>query len=114
MSLTAAYARFRGSAWFLLALCFAITLALAAHRWFAFDPGYGIINLCLSIEASVSVALLIMANERQEAAEEKRLRYMLHLLEANRELLSVVHRGLAGHAPDDGCVDAPDTAEAAD
>lgn len=89
--LAAAYARWRGSAWFVLFLCLFLT------GWFAvnlipglphFDrPGYGVLNVILSSEASLSVALLIMASERNDEIQRRQLKYLLDLMEANHAVL---------------------------
>lgn len=50
-------------------------------------PDFGRLNLFLSSEASLSVALLIMANEKQDAAQQKQSEYMLHIMEAIRDHL---------------------------
>lgn len=87
MSFTDVYAKFRGSTGFLYFLCGSIAGAALAHRFLGFDPDWGITNLSLSMEASISVALLIMANEKQEAAQRRQLEYMLHLLESQQHIL---------------------------
>lgn len=88
MRLAEAYSRFRGSRTFLLALCGAIAASVTAHNLLGFDHDWGITNLSLSMEASISVALLIMGNEKQEAAQRKQLTYMLHLMESIRDLMA--------------------------
>lgn len=88
-----AYARFRGSRNFLLGLAAFIAAGLAAHFVLGWDADFGALNLLLSMEASLSVALLMMWNERQDEAEAKRLEYLVHLMEAVRDGL-VVARGL--------------------
>lgn len=97
----ARYARFRGSLWFVLFLCvflagwFAVNLAPWTPH---FDrPGYGVLNVILSSEASLSVALLIMASERQDEIQRRQLKYLLHLMEANHAVL-MGHDGI-GAAP---------------
>lgn len=85
------YARFRGSRAFLIAL--AATIAI----WIAWnlipglphfdDPEFGRLNLALSTEASLSVALLIMAGDKQETAQREQLRYLQHQAAAIRALL---------------------------
>lgn len=89
------YARFRGSVGFLYALCALIFAAVFCHRFLGYDPDWGLTNLCLSMEASVSVALLIMQEDRQRAAEERQQEKMLHLMEAqaaSNEMLLMLAR----------------------
>lgn len=88
MSAASRYARFRGSAWFVLFMCVFLAGWFVAE-WIdpAFDRGFGILNVILSSEASLSVALLIMANERQDALQRKQVEYLLHLIEANHAVL---------------------------
>ena len=91
MSAAALYARFRSSRGFLIAL------AVLVFGWIGwnempfvphFDDGeFGRLNLFLSTEASLSVALLIMAGEKQEATQREQLRYIQHLMEATVALL---------------------------
>ncbi|MGH7056427.1 MAG: DUF1003 domain-containing protein [Acetobacteraceae bacterium] len=104
MNGAAVYARFRGSAWFVLFLCaflsgwFALNLVPGLPH---FDrPGYGVLNVILSSEASLSVALLIMATEKQDRVQRKQLEYMLHMMEAMRLRLAVQKDALAGSAAD--------------
>lgn len=83
------YAHFRSSRLFLLLLC--VFLAF----WFGcnlipslphFDrPGFGVLNVILSVEASLSVALLMAAAERQDEVQRRQLAYMLHVIEATHD-----------------------------
>lgn len=92
MSLADLYARFRGS------VAFVCLLSAFLAFWFglewidpAFDRGFGILNVILSSEASLSVALLIMATEKQDAIQKKQLEYTLHLIEAmHAQMVGVV------------------------
>lgn len=86
------YAKFRGSALFLVALAMTIGFWIT---WNVFPglphfdgPDFGRLNLVLSTEASLSVALLIMANDKQDVQQRKQLRYMLTTLEAMRAMLT--------------------------
>ncbi|MGH7068172.1 MAG: DUF1003 domain-containing protein [Acetobacteraceae bacterium] len=85
------YARFRGSRLFLWILTGFLAFWFGCNLlpWLPhFDrPGYGVLNVILSAEASLSVALLIMAAERQDAIQQKQLEYLLHLIEANHAVL---------------------------
>ncbi|MGH7102907.1 MAG: DUF1003 domain-containing protein [Acetobacteraceae bacterium] len=86
-----AYAQFRGSRLFLLILCAFLVF------WFGcnllpylphFDrPGFGVLNVILSAEASLSVALLMAAAARQDEVQRRELEYLLHLIEANHAVL---------------------------
>jgi len=85
------YAKFRGSVWFL------IVLAAIVGFWIIWnlipglphfdDPEFGRLNLALSTEASLSVALLIIAGDKQDRLQRQQLVYMQHLLEAMRDEL---------------------------
>lgn len=76
------YAAFRASIWFLALLVVFVSAWIAAHFVFGLDREFGALNLILSIEASLAVTMLIMANQRQDAAQRRQLEYMLHLMEA--------------------------------
>lgn len=93
------YARFRGSRSFLIALsvfiAFWVSWNLIQPWWPRFDaPGLDRLNLILSIEASLGLALLIMVNDRQEENQRKQLTYIQHMLEATIELLRSNRSGL--------------------
>lgn len=79
--LASVYARFRASTAFLVVLVLFVASWIAAHLLWGLDSDWGLLNLILSIEASISVALIIMANDRQETIEKKQLTYMQHLME---------------------------------
>lgn len=91
MTFAYAYAKFRGSKIFL------IVLASILFVWIGWnelpflphfdDEGFGRLNLFLSTEASLSVALLMMANDKQDALAKKQMEYQQHLLEAVLHLL---------------------------
>lgn len=87
------YARFRGSRKFLVALSLVIAFWVGwnlAPGVPHFDtPGFDRLNLFLSTEASLSVALLIMAGEKNDAMQRKQLLYMMHLLEGQRDALAM-------------------------
>lgn len=97
--LASAYAKFRGSAAFLFILVLYIGAWVTAHLISGFDPDWGLLNLTLSIEASVSVAILIMDADKYERVQRKQLHYMQHLLEAMVELLDASH--VARNSPTD-------------
>lgn len=85
MNFSESYAKFRGGRAFLIALCGVLvfwftwnTLPFLPH----FDPNWSLLNVFLSVEASLSVALLIMANEKIEHERIQQDKYMLALLEA--------------------------------
>lgn len=103
MAFSTIYARFRGSKAFLWSLATFVFVWLLGHFTFGLDPTFGGLNLCLSIEASLSVALLIMYNEKferrrfeQEQLTEKRrtedMRHMLDMMEATKALLEENYR----------------------
>lgn len=85
MSFANLYARFRGSTAFLAALAATITVWIGWNEMPGLphfdDPEFGRLNLLLSTEASLSVALLIMANDKQNRAQQEILRQLLRLTE---------------------------------
>lgn len=98
MAFSTLYARFRGSKAFVYSLATFVSVWLLGHFTFGIDPTFGALNLTLSIEASLSVALLIMHNEKMEKirardflkAEEQRrkdMKYMLDMTLAMKTLL---------------------------
>jgi len=98
MSFSTKYAKFRGSEAFLYAVATFVGVWLLGHFTFGVDPTFGGLNLCLSIEASLSVALLIMHNQKSEVrrVEEERkarerhqkdMKHMLDIMEGIKLLL---------------------------
>lgn len=95
------YAHLRGSPAFLLILMGFVGAWLALHYLLGVDKDFGALNLCLSTEASVSLAFFTMTGERQssesaaamaalaKALEEQRAtsRLILALAEAERDAL---------------------------
>ncbi len=82
-----AYKRFRGSSAFVGALSTFVIVWLVTHFATGFDPEWGGLNLILSIESSIGMALFMMVADRQEAFQRKQTEYMLHLLEAQHALI---------------------------
>ena len=86
MSLERAYRTFRSPKFFLWFLC----IFCAGWAGWNFTPGLphfddgGLerLTLILSIEASIASAVMLAVQERQEQANQKQLRYMLHIMEA--------------------------------
>ncbi len=83
------YAAFRCGKWFFLALAGIVafwTIWNSCPFLPHFDDSeFGRLNLFLSVEASLSVALLLIANERQEAAQREQLAHLLSLVEGLRK-----------------------------
>ncbi len=97
-----AYAAFRGSTAFLW-LLFAVVagwigwnLIPGLPHWD--DPEFGRLNLFLSVEASVTVSLLLAWSDRQAAAQRKLDERLLHLMEAVYALLLARRGEAAGDA----------------
>lgn len=111
--LAAGYARFRGSRLFLLAL------AGFTFAWIVWnltpgiphfdDAGFTRLNVFLSVEASVSVAMLLMATEKQDAMQRRQLLYMLAVMESVRDSLKASENA-AARADHDGAAGGPDPA----
>lgn len=72
----AAYARARGSSFFLVALMLYIGLSLLAHWWRGYDPDFGATNLGLSMEASIAFGIFVVISDRQDRAHRGQLRKM--------------------------------------
>lgn len=85
------YARFRGSMFFVwaLGLFCAVWITWNTRSFLPHfdDQGFPLLTLILSIEASLSVALLIMDTARQEARDRRQQKYMLDLMESVHDLL---------------------------
>ncbi len=85
MSFAKEYASFRGSTAFLVVLAATIAIWIGWNESPGLphfdDPEFGRLNLLLSTEASLSVALLIMANEKQDKAQQETLKHLLRLAE---------------------------------
>lgn len=88
------YKQFRaGKAFFVLLAAF-ITIWVIVHSLTGFDAAWGLLNLILSIEASLAMSLFMMLSEKQDRMQQqqddlqkKQLVYMQHLLEVTVELL---------------------------
>lgn len=65
------YAKARGSKWFLLGLVGFIIVWLTTSRITGWDKDHGLINLCLSAEASISLAFFALLNDKQDAKFEQ-------------------------------------------
>lgn len=81
------YAKFRGSAIFLWGLLGFIGIWLSIfHGLLKFDPDFGIINLILSSEASVSLAFFAMMQEHTDMQHAEVIKSIQALLEANNKV----------------------------
>lgn len=86
------YARFRGSALFMLLLCGFVSAWVSGHIVFNIDPTWGMLNLCLSIEASISVAMLMIANEKQDRLQGMQEEWHRHQQEMHAENLKRIEK----------------------
>ncbi len=89
------YAKFRGSATFLWGLLGFIALWLTVlHGMLKFDPDFGIINLILSSEASVSLAFFAMMQEQTDIQHSEVMNAIKSMLEqakkTDEEILETV------------------------
>ncbi|MHB8388030.1 MAG: hypothetical protein ACYDBH_00450 [Acidobacteriaceae bacterium] len=80
------YAKARGSMWFLFGLVAFITIWVAAHFLYGLDKDWGVINLILSAEASVSLAFFAMISEQQERAALRGMEHITQIIELRQEL----------------------------
>ena len=88
MRLEERYARARGSKAFLVGLVAFICFWVTLHFAFGWDHEWGALNTILSSEASIALAFFTMMADKQEAHQRKQLEYMLHLMEAVRDIVS--------------------------
>lgn len=65
------YSKIRGSAAFVLFLGLFIGTWLAIHYTTGFDQEFGMLNLFLSTEASISLAFFTMMGDKQDAANKR-------------------------------------------
>ena len=87
--IAAFYSGIRGSSAFLIVLTTFIVVWLSLNFVFGFDPDWGGLNLCLSIEASLGVSLYMVVSSQQDAILQSILseireqnRMILHLEQA--------------------------------
>lgn len=71
MQFASVYAKARGSKWFLIGLVLFVISWLSMSYLSGFDKDHGLINLCLSAEASISLAFFALLNEQQDAKFEQ-------------------------------------------
>lgn len=76
------YAKARGSKAFLVGLCAFVFVWLAASVITGFDHDHGLINLILSLEASISLAFFALVGEKQYQATMALLAEVRALLDA--------------------------------
>lgn len=89
-----AYTRFRTKVW--LYVLFAICIVWVAWNLTPFlphfdDAGFERLNLFLSLESSITVSILLMWQDRQEAIERERMQQMLLLMESVRDMMLAQH-----------------------
>lgn len=81
------YARFRGSSTFLWGLLIFIVLWLSVvHGFFGFDKDFGVINLLLSSEASVSLAFFAMMQEQTDMHHAELMTAIKEMLEQSKKI----------------------------
>jgi uncharacterized membrane protein len=88
------YATFRGSKAFLVGLVTFVFTWITLHFVFGIDPEFGMLNLFLSSEASISLAFFTMLSDRQDQhanaqgeALAKMLAALLTIAESQRDML---------------------------
>lgn len=81
------YAKFRGSATFLWGLLlFIVGWLVFVHHILGLDKDFGIINLLLSSEASVSLAFFAMMQEQTDMQHAEVMQAIKAMLEANTKV----------------------------
>lgn len=93
-TLAGAYRRARGSVGFVVGVVTFCVVWVALNCATGFDPNWGIYNVVLSTEASVSTALLLMYFEKQDAASRELLESLKRLGEAQLALTREIHDSL--------------------
>ncbi|MDE1905086.1 MAG: DUF1003 domain-containing protein [Rhodospirillales bacterium] len=91
LKIGSSYSKFRtGKAFFIsLSLFVAIWLIWNHTPGFPhFDGDNSLLNVILSIEASIATSMILMASETQDEMQRKQLVYMLHILEATKNLIT--------------------------
>ena len=86
----AVYAKARGSKAFLIGLCTFVFVWLFLSATTGFDKDHGLINLILSLEASVSLAFFALIGEKQYQAIMALLSEIRALLSEVRAVLSLI------------------------
>lgn len=86
------WGKFRGSKWFLIILisfvvCWMTLRAIFSH----FDPDMGMINLILSVEASISFALFAMLGARFDEGMEEMVKRMEKKIDAVFQHVDEIH-----------------------
>ena len=94
MDLAKTYAKLRGSSGFLFGLIIFVMLWLSASYITGFDKDHGLINLCLSAEASISLAFFAMLQDRNDIASKAQMDIIEQILkkmdERDQQLLVIV------------------------
>lgn len=96
------YAKFRGSATFLWGLLgFIAFWLIVVHGILKLDPDFGVINLMLSSEASVSLAFFAMMQEQTDMHHSEVMNAIKEMVEKNtkvdNEILEIVEDIQDGH-----------------
>lgn len=93
------YKKFRSGKVFFLTLSLFIAGWIAAHILFGFDSDWGLLNLILSMEASLSMSLFMMLSEQQDAFERSQnannqlvLKTILDVAEVTRDQLILMQK----------------------
>lgn len=101
------YAKARGSKAFLIALCTFVGGWLTLSGITGFDADHGLINLFLSLEASISLAFFTMVSDKQTEAQNRIIedihrlgRAILTMAEAQRDQMT--HHSTLLHLLKDG------------
>lgn len=104
------YAVYRGSPYFIGTLLGIEVVWASAHYIYGFDPDWGMLNLFLSTEASITTALLIIdlhhsdkMQHRMEIAQSKQLELQTEQLKVQSKTLGYIMRmleALIGRPPD--------------
>jgi uncharacterized membrane protein len=81
------YAKFRGSATFLWGLCgFVLFWLIVIHGFLGYDKDFGIINLLLSSEASISLAFFAMMQEQTDMHHAELMLAIKDMLEQSNKV----------------------------
>lgn len=88
--LARSYAKLRGSPIFVLGLMLFVASWLVLHYFTHFDSDFGALNLCLSTEASVSLAFFTMMGDRQTSDTARAMAVQADAIEEIRAMAAVL------------------------
>lgn len=92
------YATFRGSKAFLSGLVTFVAMWMGIHFLTGFDSDWGMLNLFLSLEASISLAFFTMLSDKQDAHSNEQAADVRRIAESILTIAETQRDMLADHA----------------